>query len=85
MRWEWSCRNDGFADSPGPLLLDQIFDAVDAAVREPVLGAAIAAGIDILSWLPPEQRLTFAPGLIDNYFRAINRPTFQQLLEFAPR
>ena len=138
--------NDGFADSPGPLLLDQIFDAVDAAVREPVLGAAIAAGVDfrgidsaslidkdlrtvlgepvegefnvaycgagdldacraslwdavddavaalaaergvdIATWLPPGQRLTFAPGLIDNDLRATNRPTFQQLLEFAPR
>ena len=138
--------DDGFADSPGPLLLDEIFDAVDAAVREPVLGAAIAAGVDfrgidsaslidkdlrtvlgepvegafnvgycgagdldacrdslwaavddavaalaaergadIPTWLPPGQRLTFAPGLIDNDFRATNRPTYQQLLEFAPR
>ena len=138
--------DDGFADSPGPLLLDEIFDAVDAAVREPVLGDAIAAGVDfrgidsaslidkdlrtvlgepvegefnvaycgagdldacrdslwaavddavaalaaergadIPTWLPPGQRLTFAPGLIDNDFRATNRPTYQQLLEFAPR
>jgi len=138
--------DDGFADSPGPLLLDQIFDAIDAAVREPVLGAAITAGVDfrgidsaslidkdlrtvlgepvegafnvaycgagdldacrdslwaavddavaalaaergadIPTWLPPGQRLTFAPGLIDNDFRATNRPTYQQLLEFAPR
>jgi hypothetical protein len=138
--------DDGFDDSAGPLLLDEIFDAVVAAVREPVLGPAIAAevdfrgiddasfvdkdlrtvldqpvegefnvqycgagdldacrdslwaavddevaalaaerGADIPTWLPPGQRLTFAPGLIDNDFRATNRPTFQQLLEFAPR
>ena len=138
--------DDGFADSPGPLLFDEIFDAVVAAVREPVLGVAVAAGVDfrgidaasfvdkdlrrvlgepvegefnvaycgagdldacreslwavvddevaalaaergadMSTWLPPGQRLTFTPGLIDNDFRATNRPTFQQLLEFAPR
>jgi acyl-homoserine lactone acylase PvdQ len=138
--------DDGFADSAGPLLLDEIFDAVVAAASEPVLGPAIAAeidfrgiddasfidkdlrtvlgepvegefnvaycgagdldacrdslwaavedevsalaaerGADVPTWLPPGQRLTFAPGLIDNDFRATNRPTFQQLLEFAPR
>jgi acyl-homoserine lactone acylase PvdQ len=138
--------DDGFADSPGPLLLDEIFDAVDAAVREPVLGPAIAAGVrfrgiddaslidkdlrtvlgepvegefnvsycgagdldacrdslwaaidetvtalatergdDITTWLPEGQRLTFTPGLIENDFRATNRPTYQQVIEFAPR
>jgi len=138
--------DDGFDDSPGPLLLDQVFDAVVDAVREPVLEPAITAGVkfrgiddasfidkdlrtvlgepvegefnvaycgagdpevcrdalwkavddavaglaaergaDIPTWLPPGQRLTFTPGLIDNDFRATNRSTFQQLLEFAPR
>jgi acyl-homoserine lactone acylase PvdQ len=138
--------DDGFADSPGPLLLDEIFAAVAAAVAEPVLGPAIAAGIDfrgiddasfvdkdlrtvlgeavegefnvaycgagdldacrdslwaavddevaalaaergadIAGWLPPGQRSTFAPGLIDNDFRSTNRPTYQQVIEFAPR
>ncbi len=138
--------DDGFADSPGPLLLDEIFPAIVDAVREPVLGAAVAAGVDfrgiddasfvdkdlrtvlgapvegefnvdycgagdleacrdslwaalddevaalaaergadISRWLPPGQRLTFTPGLIENDFRATNRPTFQQVLEFAPR
>jgi acyl-homoserine lactone acylase PvdQ len=138
--------DDGLADSPGPLLLDEVFAAVDAAVRAPVLGAAIAAGVrfrgidaaslidkdlrtvlgqpvkgkfnvaycgagdldecrdslwaavdeaiasvatergdDISTWLPEGQRLTFTPGLIENDFRATNRPTFQQVLEFAPR
>jgi acyl-homoserine lactone acylase PvdQ len=138
--------DDGFADSPGPLLLDEIFAAVDTAVRQPVLGAAVAAdvrfrgidapslidkdlrsvlgqpvegefnvaycgagdldacrdslwvavdeavatvaaerGDDISTWLPEGQRQTFTPGLIENDFRATNRPTFQQVLEFAPR
>ncbi len=138
--------DDGFADSAGPLLFDEIFDAIAAAVAEPVLGPAIAAdvdfrgidnesfidkdlrallgepvegefnigycgagdldacrdslweavddevaalaaerGADIPRWLPPGQRLTFAPGLIDNDFRATNRPTFQQVIEFAAR
>ena len=138
--------DDGFADSPGPLLLDEIFTAVDTAARQPVLGDAIAADIrfrgidaasfvdkdlrtvlgqpvegaftvsycgagdldvcrdslwaavgdtvaglaaergdDIATWLPEGERLTFAPGLIENDFRATNRPTFQQVIEFAPR
>ena len=138
--------DDGYYDSPGPLLLDEIFEAVDAAVREPVLGEAIAAGVDfrgiddasfidkdlrtllgepvegefnvaycgdgdldacreslwaavddevgalaaergadISRWLPVGLRLTFVPGLIEDDFRATNRPTFQQVIEFAPR
>ena len=138
--------DDGYYDSPGPLLLDEIFEAVDAAVREPVLGEAIAAGVDfrgiddasfidkdlrtvlgepvegefnvaycgdgdldacreslwaavddevgalaaergadISRWLPVGLRLTFVPGLIEDDFRATNRPTYQQVIEFAPR
>jgi len=137
--------DDGFYDSPGPLVFDAVFDAVVAAVRKPVLGdyladgsglrgidapsfvdkdlrsvlgqpvegpfdvaycgegdvercaadlwlvlddavAAIAAerGADIATWLPVGQRLTFVPGLIPDDFRATNRPTYQQVLEFAP-
>lgn len=138
--------DDGFNDSPGSLVFDQVFAAVVEAVREPVLGdylatggplrglddegfvdkdlravlgepvegpfnlaycgdgdldvcseslwtavddavAALAAerGTDIDTWLPPGRRLTFTPGLIPDDFRATNRPTYQQLLEFAPR
>ena len=137
--------DDGFHDSPGPLVFDAVFDAVVAVVQEPILGAylstgselrgiddagfldkdlrnvlgepvvgpfnvtycgggaldvcardlwlviddtvaAIAAerGADIDTWLSPGRRLTFAPGLIPNDFRATNRPTYQQVLEFAP-
>lgn len=137
--------DDGFYDSPGPLVFDEVFDAVVAAVGMPVLGeyfargagtrgiddasfvdkdlrsvlgqdvegpfnvaycgkgdldrcaedlwlvlddtvAALAAerGADIATWLREGQRSTFVPGLIDNDFRSTNRPTYQQVLEFAP-
>jgi hypothetical protein len=46
---------------------------------------AAERGDDIATWLPEGQRLTFTPGLIEDDFRATNRPTFQQVLEFAPR
>ncbi len=138
--------NDGFADTPGPLLLDEVFPAIADAMRDPVLAAAVDAGVDfrgiddasfvdkdlrtvlgqpvegefnisycgngdldvcraalwdalddavnalaaerggdISTWLPPGQRLTFVPGLIEDDFRATNRPTFQQVIEFAPQ
>ncbi len=138
--------DDGFDDSPGPLLLDEIFPAIVGAVEAPVLTPAVDAGVefrgiddasfvdkdlravlgapvegpfnvaycgagdldtcrtelwdalddavnalaaerggDIATWLPPGQRLTFVPGLIEDDFRATNRPTFQQVLEFAPQ
>jgi hypothetical protein len=137
--------DDGFADSPGPLLLDEVFPAVVEAVGEPVLGPAVEAGVDFRgiddasfvdkdlrtilgqsvegefnvaycgagdldacrtalwqalddtvnalaaergghapTWLPPGQRTTFVPGLIEDDFRSTNRPTFQQVIEFAP-
>jgi hypothetical protein len=138
--------DDGYADSPGPLLLDEVFLAVAEAVGEPVLTPALEAGVefrgiddasfvdkdlrtvlgqpvegefnvaycgagdldacraalwsalddavnalaaerggDIARWLPPGQRSTFAPGLIDDDFRSTNRPTFQLVIEFAPK
>jgi hypothetical protein len=60
---------------------DSLWTTLDDAV------AALAAerGADISTWLSPGRRLTFAPGLIPDDFRATNRPTYQQLLEFAPR
>jgi acyl-homoserine lactone acylase PvdQ len=138
--------DDGFNDSPGTLVYDEVFAAVVDAVRQPVLGEYLAAGgqlrglddagfvdkdlrmvlgelvegpfnvaycgggdlaacsdslwtalddavaglaaergADISTWLSPGRRLTFAPGLIPDDFRATNRPTYQQLLEFASR
>jgi acyl-homoserine lactone acylase PvdQ len=135
---------DGLSDSSGPLLLDEVFGPIVDAVRAPILGDVIAAGVslrgidsasfvdkdlrtvvgepvegefqvaycgagdldacrdslwtaidevvtvlaaergdDPTTWLPDGQRLTFTPGLIPNDFRATNRPTFQQVIEFA--
>jgi hypothetical protein len=34
------------------------------------------------SWLKAADHSVFAPGLLPNTFRATNRPTFQQVLEF---
>lgn len=41
-------------------------------------------GDDPTTWLREGARSSFAPGLIPNTFRATNRPTFQQVLEFVP-
>lgn len=137
--------DDGYNDSPGSLVFDEVFAAIDDAVRQPALGPAIAAGVkfrgissaslidkdlravlgepvegaftlaycgagdldacsaslwtavddavaalaaergaDIATWLAPGRRLTFVPELIPNDFRATSRPTFQQVIEFAP-
>lgn len=137
--------DDGDHDSPGPLLLDELFDEIANVVAEPVLGDLIADGIDFqgidaasfvdkdlrsvlgepvegpfnvaycgagdldacsealwsiideitaeiagelgddpATWLSEGRRTTFVPGLIPDDFRATNRPTFQQVIEFAP-
>jgi acyl-homoserine lactone acylase PvdQ len=58
---------------------DSLWAAIDAAI------APIAAerGDDPTTWLPEGQRVTFTPGLIPDDFRATNRPTYQQVIEFA--
>jgi hypothetical protein len=40
-------------------------------------------GPDPATWRSPAARTRFTPGLIPNTIRATNRPTFQQVLEFA--
>jgi hypothetical protein len=37
------------------------------------------------TWLPEATTISFAPGLIPNTMRGTSRPTFQQVLEFAPQ
>ncbi len=55
------------------------------AVVDRVVGELAAErGDDPTTWLRPGQRSTFTPGLIPDDFRSTNRPTFQQVLEFAP-
>lgn len=45
---------------------------------------AVELGDDPAAWLSEGRRITFVPGLIPDDFRATNRPTFQQVIEFAP-
>jgi hypothetical protein len=37
------------------------------------------------TWLPEANTISFTPGLIPNTMRGTSRPTFQQVLEFAPQ
>ena len=140
--------DDGFNDSAGPTILDELFRPLAEAVMRPVFGdlvgvlndsrnlggnhgaslvdkdlrtllgrevqgpfnerycgagslqtcrdslwqvvedvsSALAAerGADPTTWLKAGDRRGFVPNLIDNTFRETNRPTFQQVLEFAP-
>ena len=64
--------------------LDACRDALWDAVEQVSTATAAELGDDPNTWLSEGQRLTFAPGLIDDDFRATNRPTFQQVIEFAP-
>lgn len=41
-------------------------------------------GADPTTWLLEGQNIGFVPGVIPDTFRATNRPTFQQVLEFVP-
>jgi hypothetical protein len=65
--------------------IDACSESVWTAVDDAVAALAAERGADIATWLPPGRRTTFAPGLIPEDFRSTNRPTYQQLLEFAPR
>ena len=58
-----------------------MWSVVDDVVNE----LAAAQGDDPTAWQIEGRRQTFTPGLIPDDFRATNRPTFQQLLEFVPR
>jgi acyl-homoserine lactone acylase PvdQ len=64
--------------------IDACRDALWAAIDVTVAGIAAELGDDPTTWLSEGRRLTFTPGLIDDDFRATNRPTFQQVIEFAP-
>lgn len=56
-----------------------------AAIGARVDELAAERGPDPTTWLAEARRTTFTPGLIPDDFRATNRPTYQQLLELAPR
>lgn len=59
---------------------DSLWQVVDDVSQE----LAAARGDDPTTWLKEGSRTRFQPGLIPNTFRTTNRPTFQQVLEFAP-
>jgi hypothetical protein len=46
---------------------------------------AAAQGQDPATWRGSASRTSFVPGLIPDTFRTTNRPTFQQVLEFASK
>ncbi len=64
--------------------LDTCRDSLWQVVDEVSQALAAERGNDPSTWLRKGARLGFAPGLIPETFRATNRPTFQQVLEFAP-
>lgn len=59
---------------------EALWQAIDAAV----VAVAAELGDDPATWLGEGARTTFTPGLIDNDFRRTNRPTYQQVIEWAP-
>jgi hypothetical protein len=54
-----------------------------AAFDQAVAGLAASKGPNVAAWRGNASRTGFTPGLIPDTFRATNRPTFQQVLEFA--
>jgi hypothetical protein len=64
--------------------LEDCRDSLWQVVEEISQELAAERGDDPSTWLREGARLGFTPGLIPETFRATNRPTFQQVLEFAP-
>lgn len=64
--------------------LDACRAALWTAVDDTVTTLADELGPDPTTWLSEGARIGFVPGLIPDDFRATNRPTYQQVLEFAP-
>ncbi len=64
--------------------LDDCRASLWAVVDEVSAALAGERGDDPAAWLGEAERATFIPELIPDDFRPTNRPTFQQVLEFAP-
>jgi acyl-homoserine lactone acylase PvdQ len=64
--------------------LDECRDSLWQVVDEVSRSLAAEYGDDPNTWLREGFRNSFQPGLIPDTFRYSNRPTFQQVLEFAP-
>jgi acyl-homoserine lactone acylase PvdQ len=63
--------------------LDACRQSLWAAFDQAVAGLATTQGTDPTQWRGNASRSSFVPGLIPDTFRATNRPTFQQVLEFV--
>ena len=57
-----------------------LWSAIDTALQQ----EAIELGDDLSTWRREGLRSGFIPNLIPDDFRSTNRPTYQQVLEFAP-
>jgi len=57
-----------------------LWSSIEAELNE----AATELGDDLTSWRRAGLMTGFVPGLIPDTFRSTNRPTYQQVLEFAP-
>jgi hypothetical protein len=64
--------------------LDECRASLWAVVDDVAAQLAGEQGDDPAAWRQEGRRTTFVPGLIPDDFRSTNRPTFQQVLEFAP-
>ena len=64
--------------------LEECRSSLWQVVEEVSQALAAERGEDPSTWLREGARLGFAPGFISETFRATNRSTFQQVLEFAP-
>ncbi len=64
--------------------IDTCRDALWAVIERTATEIAAERGDDPTTWLSEGGRTTFTPGLIDDDFRFTSRPTFQQVIEFAP-
>ena len=82
--WGRRCEGEFNLSYCGNGVLDDCRDSLWQVVEEVSQELAAERGDDPSTWLRKEPGSGFAPGLIPETFRATNRPTFQQVLEFAP-
>lgn len=64
--------------------LEECRDSLWMVVEDVAQQLAVERGDDPTTWLLEGQTLGFVPNVIPDRFRATNRPTFQQVLEFIP-
>jgi acyl-homoserine lactone acylase PvdQ len=64
--------------------LDACRASLWSVVQQVATQLAAQQGPDPSAWRSPARRTGFTPGLIPDTIRATNRPTFQQVIEFAP-